>query len=483
LALDPQAFGLEFVLGFHPAQPYTLAAGDRVAVVDIKGPLVADPGPLPLFDSYPEIQKRVAAAFESPAECVVLRVASPGGEVYGAFDCARALRQLAAAAGKDLIVHTSANCCSSAYALSSAASRIVCSDTACVGSIGVIATYTDVRKADATAGIAYTFLTSGPRKADGNPHVGLDDDAIKALQLAVDETAQVFFGLVHTHRPGIDDPAGLKAGVFVGASAQAIGLVDDVMSWDALIASLTSADADPTTQKQGTAANVQGAKVDDESDDDKDKNDATRAELVKASESDDKKKAARAKRALAAYDESDDKDAAAEDDDKDAASPDEDKDASRAAAFGGANGLAAVGTELIKANAEISRLKAKDAARDKRERAELYAGRPDMPEVLRKTLDTMSVEQVRGVLAGLPAPAAGFVNPHTPAATAAAGAARGASQTGAADDTDRLPPEAAAQLDAQMGIAPLQHVNRLEGTVFQLGVPVRMAAPSAAPKG
>jgi capsid assembly protease len=259
LALDPQAFGLE-ISDIEVTEPFQLVANGAVAVVDVRGPLTHDGM---AFDSYAAVLGRVRAALSSKARSVVMRIDSPGGDVFGAFDTADALRASAKAAGKRLIAFSEARMQSAAYALACAADEIVITSVANVGSIGVIVAHVDTTGADAAMGLRFEVFSSGERKADGNPHVKLTSTAQAAIQRSIDDTAAVFFDLVRERR-GLNARA-FGGRVWVGVAAWEDGIVDRVESWDALIARLGSAKAAPiaapkpakpasTMQKPATAS-------------------------------------------------------------------------------------------------------------------------------------------------------------------------------------------------------------------------------------
>src|SRR5262245_3946808 len=114
-AILPQAIGQEVV----PIEPQvTVPVEGPFAVVDVVGPLVHH------FayglDSYDAIGARVRQACASSASEVVLRIDSPGGDVYGIFELAREVRSVCAAAGKRLCAYISGAGASAAYALACA---------------------------------------------------------------------------------------------------------------------------------------------------------------------------------------------------------------------------------------------------------------------------------------------------------------------------------------------------------------------------
>jgi ClpP class serine protease len=458
-AIEPSAIGTLFDLFARNRDPFRREGA--AAVVTIDGPLETAGW---LFDNYDNIRARVAQALASDAECVVLKVASPGGDVFGCFDTARALRGMARAAGKKLYGFTEGMACSAAYALISAADEISVSESGVLGSIGVIATLIDASEQIRSQGLKPAIITSGKRKADGNPMIPLSKEAREAAQDSVDAMAGVFFALVREHR-GIDARP-LEAGTFVGAAAKEHGLADRVESFDQLLARLAIAKSEgPTLSSMSGIAPSASAKAADAPEEEKKKDADARAALKSEADSDDPKKAARAKKALAAYDEKDEEKASAEfppakDDEK---KDDDKKDAKKAKAEASSDvaATAALGAELAARDERILALEAE--ARDA-----LFASRPDLSEGFRKACATMSIPQLKELLAATPAPKGA---PAKVAAAETAAPTRGIGQGSDAPSADRLPKAEAQELDRLMGIASYEKIDAVDtGVVQSFGV-------------
>jgi len=384
LAINPKAFGLVFDLQ-DAAAPELEENG--VAVVTVRGPLMhhADFW----FDSYDAIKDRVRAALELDPRMIVLSIDSPGGLVSGAFDTARELRVMAAAAGVDLYAHVEGQGTSAAYALASSAMWIGVSQSAMVGSVGVIDLLVDQTAQNAALGLAVEVITSGARKADGNPNAPISDGAVEASQARVDKLAGMFFELVAAHGWGgsVDELAALEAGIFTGAEAVELGLASEIATLDQTIAF-----ASPAELREGTG-------VSDTDEESRYQMKATNeddaiASLRKMAESDDEDEARKARAALRALigDDDDDKDAQDDDDDKPDAEGDDDDDDDDAKAQDDdddakAQDGAAAYALAAQAMAEVHELKA-SARKDKRsrERKRLLASRPDFAPELRAIL-------------------------------------------------------------------------------------------------
>jgi capsid assembly protease len=435
-AIEPAAFGLEFPIALRVgAEPFRLEADGKVAVVDVSGPLTFDGF---FFQSYDSIVRAVAGALASSAEAVILKIHSPGGDVYGCFEAARALRREARASGKRLIAFTGSQACSSAYALASAADEIVITESAHVGSVGVIATTVESTRADAAMGLSFAIITSGARKADGNQHVALSDDARTAMQRRVDTLAAVFFAVVLEHR-GVD-AAPLEAEQFIGAEAVSKGLADSVESWDALVARAA----------EGVTLRGETPPMADKTDD-KEK-DETRKALSAAAEDKDEKKSARAKRALAAYDEDKDEKASADDEEKKdddkakAKASDDDKndDKAQASVAGSTSAISALELSNRELRAQAALLTARLDAAD---RTAFFAGRPDLSPELVKSLAATPLDQVKAIVSAIPLPSGFKSQVVETARPPAAGAAPAVLGTTVAE----LPPN--PELDRAMGLA------------------------------
>lgn len=238
LALYPRAFGFFF---FEPFQdPGVEVRDDGVAVVRITGPL--EHHACWYSDSYDAICERFDAALEAKPKAILLVIDSPGGLVAGCFELATHMRDACAAASVPLYAYAEGMCCSAAYLLACSAQKIGASKSSMVGSIGVIDCLVDATAIDEMWGVKYRLITSGERKADGNPHKAIDDGAILATQQRVDDLAAMFFEWVGEARPalGAEGAKALEANVYVGTRAFTAGLLDALSDPSVLLDEATS---------------------------------------------------------------------------------------------------------------------------------------------------------------------------------------------------------------------------------------------------
>jgi signal peptide peptidase SppA len=215
--------------GSKPEHLITIA--DGVGYVRIHGPL------FPRYDiytwwfggtAYDVITAAVGMlAADAGVAQIVLDIDSNGGRVQGCFECSRAIAS--ARASKPITAYVNDAGFSAGYALACAASRIVITDTAGVGSIGVIGTHVDFSRMLESAGVKYTLITSGEKKADLSPTAPLSDRARAELQDEINRLGELFFALVAEHR-GLDADAirALQAGTYYGPAAVSAGLADEV---------------------------------------------------------------------------------------------------------------------------------------------------------------------------------------------------------------------------------------------------------------
>lgn len=432
LAIAPQALGQEFPVISPPIEGIPFEAyrlEGSAAIVDITGPINYALTPCPT-DTYGFIRQRVAAAIAcSESRYIVLRIHSPGGEVAGAFDTARALRRMCAEAQKPLIAFTEGDMCSAAYALGSAGA-IVASESAAVGSIGVLSAHAEYSRAEDKAGITWAILTSGARKPDGNPHMPFSEAAIAAMQSHVDANAEVFFRLVAEHRGiPVDALEALQGRILLGAQAREAGLADHVMSWDQLMAVLGDGQAaakifTPLSAVPVALGAIEGSAMAKAEDKKEDKPDL--AALMAEAESDDLEKRARARKALRAYfsdsEPDGDKDDARRAEDADESEGDarkaesaDEADESRKAAAAPLGAVASSLAAQVSAQAaEIAAMKAEAKARADAEVASalsaIKASRPDLAKVF-AGIPNLDLNTAQSLVASIPAPTSFHVDP------------------------------------------------------------------------
>ena len=209
-----------------------------IAVIPVHGTLVKRTAGLDAasgLTSYTEIAAMLDSALADPQVAgILLDIDSPGGEASGSFELARRVREASAVKPVWAVANDAAY--SAAYAIGSAANRLIVSETGGVGSIGVIALHIDQSVKDANEGYRYTAVTAGTHKNDFSPHQPLTDEAKAELQAEVDRLYGLFVEHVASMRTlATDDVRSTEAGLYFGANAIAAGLADAVGTFESAL--------------------------------------------------------------------------------------------------------------------------------------------------------------------------------------------------------------------------------------------------------
>jgi signal peptide peptidase SppA len=218
-------------------------AATGIAVVPVHGSLVRRAIALDAasgLTSYGDIAAMLDAAAADPTVSgILLDIDSPGGEAGGVFELAQRIRAV------DAIKPVWALACdsafSAAYAIACAASRVFVTQTAGVGSIGVIAMHVDQSVRDAQEGYRFTAVSAGDFKNDLSPHEPIDKAALGRLQTEVDRLYGLFVDHVVSMR-GMQAKTvrETQAGLVFGPDAVRCGLADSLASADQVVSEFTS---------------------------------------------------------------------------------------------------------------------------------------------------------------------------------------------------------------------------------------------------
>lgn len=172
---------------------------------------------------------------------IMLSIDSPGGTVDGTqmlADVVRSIRQ----GGKPIVTLAGGSMCSAAYWIGSAAAAVYIEDgTTAVGSIGVVTSHTDISGAESARGIKTTEISAGKYKRISSQYGPLSEEGRQTIQDQLDYTYSLFVDAVAVNRnvPASAVIANMADGkVFIGKQAIDAGLVDGVMTYEALIVKL-----------------------------------------------------------------------------------------------------------------------------------------------------------------------------------------------------------------------------------------------------
>jgi ClpP class serine protease len=176
--------------------------------------------------SVERLRGQVKAALEdNSVRGILLNVDSPGGQIEGVSDLADLIYE--GRSIKPIVAFSDGMAASAAYWLASAASSFVISDTASVGSIGVVATVTkDKRERPGIKEFEFVSSISPKKRIDPASAEGKSE-----IQAQVDDLGVIFVGKVAGYR-GVSEDA-VKAdfgrgGLLIGEQAKASRMVDAV---------------------------------------------------------------------------------------------------------------------------------------------------------------------------------------------------------------------------------------------------------------
>ena len=207
----------------------------QTAVLPVTGPLFRYANLFTAISgatSYEVLARELGQALDNPAvQSIILDIDSPGGEVNGCAELANLIYK--ARERKPIIAYCSGDAASGAYWITSSCERIVISETASLGSIGVVGIYKRSNDAE-----QFEIVSSQ------SPYKRLDpqDEGDRArLQSRIDALAEIFIGAVAKHR-GLDPPT-VKAqfgqgDLLIGAQAVAQGLADSISTLDQTLQAL-----------------------------------------------------------------------------------------------------------------------------------------------------------------------------------------------------------------------------------------------------
>jgi capsid assembly protease len=252
-----------FVGNYELNDPNNPAAGKKpyrttdngVAIIPVIGSLVNRGGWIGAYSgmtSYEGIKYSLSRAAADPAvSSIVIDLDSPGGEAVGAFEAGDAVR--AAAQSKEVVAVVNGMAASAAYAIASAATRIVTTSSGISGSIGVVMLHADYSHRMHEAGVVPTMIFAGARKVDGNPYEKLTAEVKGELSAEINRFYDLFVSSVAVGRSGMDEAAirATEARTYIGADAVSVGLADAVGSFESVLSDLSGRSA-PQPRKAKT---------------------------------------------------------------------------------------------------------------------------------------------------------------------------------------------------------------------------------------
>lgn len=180
------------------------------------------------------------AARDAGAKEILLYVDSGGGSVAGVSDTAALIKEIDAKV-KPIYTFSDGVMASAAYWLGSSARKVYNSDTALLGSIGVIMTHMEYSQQLKDAGVGVNVLRAGEFKALLNSVEPATKAALEQAGEQLAEAYDIFLTSVATNRGVSKATADAKMGQgreFFGAKAVEAGLSDGVLTLDKMVSKM-----------------------------------------------------------------------------------------------------------------------------------------------------------------------------------------------------------------------------------------------------
>ncbi len=219
--------------GYQSGRRSIVDSVEGIAIIPIEGTLMHKYGHIDPFSGatgYDGVHAKLEEALDDPSiRGIVLDINSPGGEVSGCFDLADFIYE--ARQRKPIWALADEWAASAAYALASAADRVIAPRTAEIGSVGVLTMHVDQSQLVEEMGLDVTFIFAGDHKIDGNPFEPLPDTVRADIQSEIDAVYQIFVSTVARNR-GLSEDAvrETEARVYNARDARSVSFVDEVMA-------------------------------------------------------------------------------------------------------------------------------------------------------------------------------------------------------------------------------------------------------------
>lgn len=239
----------------QPGQGKPFAFSNGLAIIPVHGTLINRYGGYyyGYVTGYNFIRSQRNAALTDPdVTGIIYDVNSNGGEAAGCFELAQEMFDTRGV--KPSLAVIDSNCYSAAYAIGSAADKMVVIPSGGAGSIGVITMHVDMSKMLEDIGIKVSIIKSGAHKADGNPYEELSDEVRANYQTSVDSMRTDFVNLVAQNR-NLDPKVvrDTEAMCYNAQDAKAIGLIDAVTTPMQAVAEFLNGPSDGSEQSGANA--------------------------------------------------------------------------------------------------------------------------------------------------------------------------------------------------------------------------------------
>ena len=212
---------LAVVITFSDDEASDFGFSDRIQVVDLEGEIV---------DSRAVIQQLKRYEDSNSVRAILLNIDSPGGGVAVSQELYTEIKRLREKKDKTIIAYMSSTGASGAYYVACAANKIIANPGTIVGSIGVIAEWTNFGELMEWAKLKDIVFKSGEFKDTGSASRALTEREKVYFQSIIDDMYVQFVEAVAGGRQlDIQDVRNLADGrVFTGRDAKDKKLIDEI---------------------------------------------------------------------------------------------------------------------------------------------------------------------------------------------------------------------------------------------------------------
>jgi protease-4 len=219
--------------------------GDKIAVVELKGPI---------YDSHSIVRQFKRYGGQRSIKAILFRIDSPGGGISPSQEIYEAVRRVRDT-GKPVVASMGEVAASGGFYVAMGADTIVANPGTTTGSIGVILEITNLRKLFEKIGIKFDVIKSGKFKDTGAYHRDLTSQDRQYLQEYVNDAYEQFVEVVVRERNmKKSDLLKLADGrVFTGRQANQLGLIDVVGDFEdavKLAAQMAKIEGEPTLVRE-----------------------------------------------------------------------------------------------------------------------------------------------------------------------------------------------------------------------------------------
>jgi signal peptide peptidase SppA len=193
--------------------------------------------------SYQEVRNAAIVAAEAGCLGLLLDIDTNGGSAEGIGELSDFLTEFDRNV-MPVYTYTGTKMLSAGYWIGCVGRKIFSSAMALDGSIGVVSAHFSYARMLKEQGIDVTMFRQGEFKALGSPYEQLDDKAKADIEGRMGKFYDLFLSHVSNHR-GMAVPALIETAaegrVFMGADAVAVGLVDEITTFDKAVSAVMKA--------------------------------------------------------------------------------------------------------------------------------------------------------------------------------------------------------------------------------------------------